>query len=55
MGIEKLIQIIATSIVLALASSQRLPFQFKIREAQFLLIQVSKQSKWGSAILIETN
>lgn len=53
MGIDKLFQIVAIAMVLALASSQRTQLDLKIREAQFLLIQASKQSTWRPAILFE--
>lgn len=52
MGLEKLIQSIAVVATLVVASGQ-LPKALKVvRQAQLQLIQDSKESKWGPAILL---
>ena len=52
MGLEKLIQSIAVVAALIVASGQ-LPQTLKaVRQAQIQLIQDSKASKWGQALLL---
>ncbi|MBK7963839.1 MAG: hypothetical protein IPK04_23175 [Bdellovibrionales bacterium] len=52
MGLDKLIQSIATIAVLVVASGH-LPQTLKaVRQAQLQLIQDSKASKWGQAFLL---
>jgi len=55
MGLSKLIQIAAALAIIA-ASSGKLPQMLNaIQQAQLILIQESKASNWGQAMLLPTN